>query len=85
MKKKDKVLEIALRKCKYMERNEWGGYLTPSETLKLYSIGLSCSEWSIIWTRNRMNEGIGNPSWFYFHPHKVLREMLEKIYNSQGE
>jgi hypothetical protein len=76
----EKILKIAVSKCKPSGRWQWGGCLTPSEIIALNKSGAFFEQRYFEWAKDDFHKGDSRPHTMYFYPKKELKAMLEKSY-----
>lgn len=86
MARKEKLLEIALRKCKptILGRTNvyWIARATPCEILALYKVGFTTNKYNRIEYFIEMKlKGESGIYYINFNPRPKLLRMLEKVYN----
>lgn len=67
------------RKIKYFCRDEFCGYITPQEALRIAEMGGILAPFDLIHCGKMKEKGNSNPYWVYFtvKPHSELEDYLE--------
>lgn len=86
MKRNNRIINSVIKKAKLFDpkTNTWCAYLTPSDTLTLIELNVikpsKSNEYLVDRFKEYKQNGICNPTWFYFHPvNKTIFKQKEII------